>query len=157
MHAHTKLLQSCPTLCDPMDCSPPGSSVHGFSRQEYWSGLPCPLQVIILTQESNPGLLCLLIGRGVLYHQCLRGSPCMHILLIYSILSIRAFRILAIVVLNSWADNSNILLYLVLMLLNFKLCFCLLACFVIFFFLLIEGHDIPGKRTRCKRTLIMWW
>ena len=28
--------------CDPMDCSPPGSSVHGFSRQEYWSGLPFP-------------------------------------------------------------------------------------------------------------------
>ena len=35
-------LQSCLTLCDPMDCSPPGSSVHGFSRQEYWSGLPFP-------------------------------------------------------------------------------------------------------------------
>ena len=40
--------QSCPTLCDPMDCSPPGSSVHGifffffFFRQEYWSGLPFP-------------------------------------------------------------------------------------------------------------------
>ena len=35
--------QLCPTLCNPMDCSPPGSSVHGgFSRQEYWSGLPCP-------------------------------------------------------------------------------------------------------------------
>ena len=32
----------CPTLCDPMDCSPPGSSVSGFSRQEYWSGLLCP-------------------------------------------------------------------------------------------------------------------
>ena len=28
----------CPTLCNPMDCSPP----WGFSRQEYWSGLPCP-------------------------------------------------------------------------------------------------------------------
>ena len=26
----------------PMDCSPPGSPVHGFSRQEYWSGLSCP-------------------------------------------------------------------------------------------------------------------
>ena len=25
-----------------MDCSPPGSSVRGFSRQEYWSGLPFP-------------------------------------------------------------------------------------------------------------------
>ena len=34
--------QSCLTLCNPRDCSPPGSSVHGFSRQEYWSGLPCP-------------------------------------------------------------------------------------------------------------------
>ena len=37
-----RVTQLCPTLCDPMDCSPPGSSVHGFSRQEYWSGLPCP-------------------------------------------------------------------------------------------------------------------
>ena len=27
---HDKSLQSCPTLCDPMDCSPPGSSVHGI-------------------------------------------------------------------------------------------------------------------------------
>ena len=25
-----------------MDCRPPSSSAHGFSRQEYWSGLPCP-------------------------------------------------------------------------------------------------------------------
>ena len=32
--------RSCPTLCDPVDCSPPGSSVHRISRQEYWSGLP---------------------------------------------------------------------------------------------------------------------
>ena len=37
-----KSLQSCPTLCDPMDCSPPGSSVHGISRQEYFSRLPFP-------------------------------------------------------------------------------------------------------------------
>ena len=28
----TKSLQLCPTLCDPMDCSPPGSSVHGISQ-----------------------------------------------------------------------------------------------------------------------------
>ena len=33
-----KVVQLCSTLCDPMDCSPPGSFVHGFSRQEYWSG-----------------------------------------------------------------------------------------------------------------------
>ena len=28
------------TLCDSMDCSPPSSSVQGFSWQVYWSGLP---------------------------------------------------------------------------------------------------------------------
>ena len=37
-----KSLQSCPTLWNPMDCTPPGSSVQGFSRQEYGRGLPCP-------------------------------------------------------------------------------------------------------------------
>ena len=34
--------RSQPTLCDPMDCNLPGSSIHGIFRQEYWSGLPCP-------------------------------------------------------------------------------------------------------------------
>ena len=29
VHAHVQL---CPTLCDPMDCSPPGTSVHGISQ-----------------------------------------------------------------------------------------------------------------------------
>ena len=35
-----KSLQSCSVLCDPMDCIPPGSSVHQILQQEYWSGLP---------------------------------------------------------------------------------------------------------------------
>ena len=38
--SESKVAQSCPTLSDPMDCSLPGSPVHGFSRQEYWSGVP---------------------------------------------------------------------------------------------------------------------
>ena len=38
--SESEVAQSCPTLSDPMDCSLPGSSVHGFSRQEYWSGVP---------------------------------------------------------------------------------------------------------------------
>ena len=37
-----KSLQSCPTLCDPRDGSPPGFPSLGFSRQEHWSGLPFP-------------------------------------------------------------------------------------------------------------------
>ena len=40
--AAAKSLQSCPTLCNPIDGSPPGSPVLGFSRQEHWSGLPFP-------------------------------------------------------------------------------------------------------------------
>ena len=35
--------QSCLILCDPMDCSPARLLCPwGFSRQEYWSRLPCP-------------------------------------------------------------------------------------------------------------------
>ena len=40
--------------CNPMDCSPPGSSVHGssvllpLSRQEYWSGLPFPFPHVVI-------------------------------------------------------------------------------------------------------------
>ena len=47
---HVKSLQLCPTLCNPMDCSPP-SSVEGCHFL---------LQGIFLTQGSNPSLLCLL-------------------------------------------------------------------------------------------------
>ena len=36
------MLKSCLTHCNPMVCSPLGFSSMGFSRQEYWSGLPCP-------------------------------------------------------------------------------------------------------------------
>ena len=39
---HAKSLQSCPTLCDPVDCSQPGSSVHGFlqARILEWIAMP---------------------------------------------------------------------------------------------------------------------
>ena len=58
--------QSCPTLCDLMDCSPPGSSVHGDSPGKI-TGVGCHalLQETFPTQGSNPGLLQ---GRQILYH-----------------------------------------------------------------------------------------
>ena len=105
-----KSLQSCPTLCDPIDGSPPGSSVpgilqartlewvaisfsnawkwkvkgksfsrvwlsatawtaahppdssiHGISRQEYWSGVPLPSPCHLLLQGLNQVLLQMLI------------------------------------------------------------------------------------------------
>ena len=50
--------QSCPTLCDPMDCSLLGSSVHGDSpRKNTGVGNCSPLQGMFPTQGSNPGLL----------------------------------------------------------------------------------------------------
>ena len=44
--------QSCPTLCNPVDCNLPGSPSMGFSRQEYWSGSPFPSPGDL----SNPGI-----------------------------------------------------------------------------------------------------
>ena len=40
--SESEVAQSCRTLRDPMDCSLPGSSSMGVSRQEYWSGVPLP-------------------------------------------------------------------------------------------------------------------
>ena len=52
-----KSFQSCPTLCDPMDCSPPGSSVLGDSPgRNTRVGCHALLQGIFPTQGLNPGL-----------------------------------------------------------------------------------------------------
>ena len=40
--SQNEVAQSCPTPSDPMDCILPGSLSMGFSRQEYWSGVPLP-------------------------------------------------------------------------------------------------------------------
>ena len=41
-HSESEVAQSCPSLSDPMDYSPSGPPSVGFSRQEYWSGVPLP-------------------------------------------------------------------------------------------------------------------
>ena len=38
---HAKSLHLCPTLCDPVDCSPPGSSVRGILQVRILAWLPC--------------------------------------------------------------------------------------------------------------------
>ena len=48
---------SCPTLCDPMNCSPPGTEIPlsmGFPRKEYWSGLTFPSPGDLLHSETEP-------------------------------------------------------------------------------------------------------
>ena len=50
--AQLLIAQLCSTLYDPMDCSSLAVLSMGFSRKEYWSGLPC----LPLGDLSNPGL-----------------------------------------------------------------------------------------------------
>ena len=53
-----KSLRLCSTLCNPMDCIACRDPLaKGFSRQEYWNGLPCPLQGIFPNQGLNLSLL----------------------------------------------------------------------------------------------------
>ena len=66
---HAKSLQLHLTLCDPMGCSQPGSSVHGDSPGKN-TGLGCHvlLQGIFPTQELNPSLLHLQVYSLPLHH-----------------------------------------------------------------------------------------
>ena len=60
-HAACVCAQSCLSLCNPMDCSPPGRSVHGDSPSKNTGAVALFLpQGIFPTQELNPCLLCLL-------------------------------------------------------------------------------------------------
>ena len=75
-----KISQSCLTLCDPMDCSQPGSSVHGILQAIIleWVATPSS-RASSQSTDGNPGLLhC----RQSLYHLSHQGNP------IYTLLSI---------------------------------------------------------------------
>ena len=65
--------QSCLTLCDPMDCSPPGSPVHGDSPgKNTRMGCHALLQGIFPTQGWNSGVLH---SRWILYHLSHQENP----------------------------------------------------------------------------------
>ena len=54
--SESEVAQSCPTLCDSVDCSPPGSYVHGILQARNGVGFHFLLQLIFPPQGSNPGL-----------------------------------------------------------------------------------------------------
>ena len=63
---HAKLLQSCPTLCDPRDCSLPDSSVHGILQArilEWVTTGDLPKPRIELVSLMSPALSPVLTGR----------------------------------------------------------------------------------------------
>ena len=71
------VIQSRPTLCDPMDCSPPGSTVHGIFQASI-------LQLVAIsysTGSSQPSyqtcISCVsFVGRWILYHSVTWEAPC---------------------------------------------------------------------------------
>ena len=64
--------QSCPALCDPMDCSPPGSSVHGIFQARILSGQPFPSAGGLPDPGTAPGSPALQADSLLLGHQ---GRP----------------------------------------------------------------------------------
>ena len=60
LHVCATLLQLCLTLCDPMDYSLQGSSVHDFQGKKTGVGCRAILQRIFPAQGLNPSLLILL-------------------------------------------------------------------------------------------------
>ena len=66
------LVAQSPTLCDPMDCRPPGTSVHGISHKNTKVCCHFLPQGIFPPQWWNPGLLH---HRQILYHLRYQGSP----------------------------------------------------------------------------------
>ena len=56
--------QLCPIPCDPMDCSPPGSSIHGILQARTETGCHFLLQRIFPSQGLNPRVLCHLRRQG---------------------------------------------------------------------------------------------
>ena len=73
---HAKLLWSCSTLCDPMNYSPPGSSVHGTlqTRTLEWVAMPS-LRGSSQPRDQTDISYVSFIGRQVLYHSPHLGSP----------------------------------------------------------------------------------
>ena len=68
---HAKSLQLWPTLCDPTDCSLPGSSGRGILQVGYWSALPCPPPGDL----PNPGIKPRSPTLQILYHWATRETP----------------------------------------------------------------------------------
>ena len=66
---YTKSLQSCPTLCDSMDCSPPGSSLHGIlqTRILEWVAMPSSTGSSWPRDQTHVTYVSC-IGRRILYH-----------------------------------------------------------------------------------------
>ena len=70
--------QSCSTLCDPMDCSPPGSSVHGILQARILEKVAVPFSWGSPRPRDGPQVSCLGVDSLVQYNSWHTGA-CIHI------------------------------------------------------------------------------
>ena len=72
-----KSLQSCPTLWDPIDCNPPGSSVHGIlqARKLEWVSMPS-FRGSFQPRDWTCVSYVSCISRPIVYHRRLGNPPC---------------------------------------------------------------------------------
>ena len=64
--------KSCPLFCDPVDCNPPGSSVHGITQARILEWVAISLSSVSSQPRDQTCVSC--VGRQVLYHLSHHGS-----------------------------------------------------------------------------------
>ena len=91
--------QSCPTLCNPMDCSPPGSSVHEISQTRILEWVAIPFSTGSTQPRDWTRVSC--IGRWILYHWATREA------LLKCLLSLKALWSFRIVSSTAWGSSGQ--------------------------------------------------
>ena len=71
--AQRSVAQLCPTLRNPMDCIPPGSSVHGISQERILEWIAISFSRGSSQPRDRTCVSC--TGRQILYHSALWGAP----------------------------------------------------------------------------------
>ena len=81
MCVHAKLHQLCLTVCDPMNCSSLGFSVHGIlqARILEWVAMPSSRRRSSWSRNQTDVSYVSCIDKRVLYHRCHLGSPKYHV------------------------------------------------------------------------------
>ena len=110
MHAVSFLAQSCPTLCDPMDCSPPGSPVHGDSPGKH-TGVGCHALLRGSSPPRDWTKVSRIVGRFfTVWTTTVSLGRCLNFLT-YSFWSVKwddSNTILTVVVRIKWITTSNL-------------------------------------------------
>ena len=76
--------QSCPTLCNPMDCSPPASSVHGIfqARILEWAAISSARGSSHPRDWTYVSCISCFASRQILYHWAIREAPLFYIYIV---------------------------------------------------------------------------